>query len=350
MNSLPVTVGLDYSQDPVRICVMDQQGKQLLNRDLPNSAEAIIAAAERLGPVRGVAIEACCGATDLAEELVERAGWNVHLAHPGFVSRMKQNPDKHDYGDARILADLERVGYLPRVWIAPKALRELRVLVRDRQALVQQQRNLKLQIGALLRENRQRCAHSRWTKRWRQWIAQEAQLGEQSRWVMEQRLRRLTWVEGEIKHVEVRLAAVTQDDRLVQWLKSVRGIGAITAWTLRAEIGRFDRFQTGKQLARYCGLSPRNASSGQRQADAGLIKAANPQLRSCLIEAAWSLIQHDPRWRQLAQQLRARGKAGSVVSAAIGNRFMRWLWHQAVRVETGVATGVEAGAVTITAG
>ncbi len=40
---------------------------------------------------------------------------------------------------------------------------------------------------------------------------------------------------------------------------------------LRAEIGRFDRFGSGKQLARFCGLSPRNASSGTRQADAGLV-------------------------------------------------------------------------------
>lgn len=332
MSSLAVTVGLDYSQDPVRICVMDEQGKQLLNRDLPNSAEVIIAAAERFGSVRGVAMEACCGAADLAEELVERAGWNVHLAHPGFVAHMKQNPDKTDYGDAQILADLERVGYLPRVWIAPKALRELRVLVRDRQSLVQQQRALKLQIGALLRENRQRCPHTRWSKRWRQWLEQGAQLGEQSRWVMEQRLRRLAWIEAEIRLVEKRLEAVTADDRLVQWLRSLTGIGPVTAWTLRAEIGRFERFRNGKQLARYCGLSPCNASSGQRQADAGLIRAANPQLRSCLIETAWNLLRHDPRWRQLAQKLRARGKAGSVVGAAIGNRFVRWLWHQAVQV------------------
>jgi len=43
--------------------------------------------------------------------------------------------------------------------------------------------------------------------------------------------------------------------------------------TIRAEIGRFDRFRTGKQMARFCGLSPHNASSGARQADAGLIRA-----------------------------------------------------------------------------
>ena len=34
------------------------------------------------------------------------------------------------------------------------------------------------------------------------------------------------------------------------------GVGLVTAITLRAEVGRFDRFQTGKQLARFCGVTP----------------------------------------------------------------------------------------------
>ena len=97
---------------------------------------------------------------------------------------------------------------------------------------------------------------------------------------------------------------------------------------MRAEIGRFDRFRFGKQLARFCGLSPKNASSGQRQADAGLIRAANPQLRAVLIEAAHRLARLDPQWRALAQRLRNKGKPGSVVAAAVANRWVRWLFHQ----------------------
>ena len=46
---------------------------------------------------------------------MHRAGWSLDLARPGFVKRMKQNPDKSDYTDAQMLADLVRVGYLPRV-------------------------------------------------------------------------------------------------------------------------------------------------------------------------------------------------------------------------------------------
>ncbi len=111
-------------------------------------------------------------------------------------------------------------------------------------------------------------------------------------------------------------------------LLALKGIGLVTAAMLRAEIGRFDRFRTGKQLSRFCGLSPRNVSSGTRQADAGLIKAGNPQLRAVLIQAAHSVKRHDPRWSKLAARLLGRGKPRSVVTAAVANRWVRWLHHQ----------------------
>jgi hypothetical protein len=182
-TTLPLFVALDYSQHAVQLCVLDPQGKVLCNRAVPDSADAIDAV-RRLGNVRGAALEACTGAANLAEEMADRFAWPIHLAHPGFVSRMKQSPDKTDFSDARVLADLERVGYLPRVGIAPQQLRELRTLVRDRQQLAAQRRNLKLSIGALLREHRLRCSYNRWTRAWFAWLQKEASLPEQARWVL----------------------------------------------------------------------------------------------------------------------------------------------------------------------
>ena len=44
--SIPVTVGLDYHQDAVQVCVLDASGRTLLNRELPNEPATIIAAAQ----------------------------------------------------------------------------------------------------------------------------------------------------------------------------------------------------------------------------------------------------------------------------------------------------------------
>jgi transposase len=330
MSTLPVFVGLDYHDSTVQVCVLDTDGKQLGNAGCPNDAHAIAAFVGRFQrPVRA-AIESCGGAANLADELVHQAGWSIDLAHPGYVARMKQNPDKTDYHDARVVADLERVGYLPKVWLAPVYIRELRHLVRYRQQLAKQRCNTRLRLRALLRE--QRCKAPQgvnpWTRAWLAWVQRGAALSLVGRWLAQKHLDELERLAGVIREAEAELGRLTADDADVQRLRHQRGIGPVTAWTIRAEIGRWDRFRTGKQAARFCGLSPRNASSGQRQADAGLIKAANPELRTVLIEAAHRLIRYDAHWRQFAARLRASGKPGSVVAAAAANRWVRRLYHE----------------------
>src|SRR5437899_3943055 len=113
VNAKRLFVGLDYHQDFVQVCVLDESGKVLRNSRVENCRSKIVRAVPS-GALVHSALEACCGAADLADELAERADWSVSLAHPGFVSRMKQNPDKTDYSDARLLADLLPVRYLPK--------------------------------------------------------------------------------------------------------------------------------------------------------------------------------------------------------------------------------------------
>lgn len=322
-------VGLDYHTNFVQVAVMSPSGTLLGNRKVDNDVGSILSAAAAYGPVGRVALEACCGAAELAEQLVQGPGWHVELAHPGYVARMKQTPDKSDFTDAQVLADLTRVGYLPRVWLAPRSVRELRALVRHRAALVDDRRRVKQRVRAVLREQRiATLAEGRpWTVRWQRWLRESAPLSAQGRWVMTQHLRQIEQLTASIAEVEQRLAQVTADDETVRRLQSHKGIGAVTAWILRAEIGQFDRFHSGKQLSRFCGLSPRNASSGQRQADAGLIKAGSTLLRVAVVEAAHRLIRYEPRWRDLAGQMRRRGKPGALIAAAIGNRWVRQLYH-----------------------
>ncbi|HAU36896.1 MAG TPA: IS110 family transposase [Phycisphaerales bacterium] len=323
---------MDYHQSSVQVCVLDPAGSILLNRGLANRWQAIASAVVPLGRMRGAAIEVSCGAADLAEELVDKAGWSVELAHPGYVARMKGSPDKTDFSDARLLADLTRVGYLPRVWLAPPYLRELRRLVRYRQQQVDQRRAIKLRITGLLRDHRLRPAASvkAWSRPWWTWLFEEVLLTmpKASAWILHRHVERLKAAGAEIASVEEALREYPCTDSVVEDLLEERGVGEVTAWGIRAEIGQFDRFGKAKSLSRFCGLSPRNASSGQRMADAGLVKAGSNLLRATLIELAHRLTRYEPRWRAMKEHMRADGKPGSVAAAAVANRWMRGLWHR----------------------
>lgn len=332
MNECNVFVGIDYATAFVQVCALDRDGKQLGNKKIENDCHAIANYVGAFGTNVRAAVEACGGTADLAEQLLQHDGWSIDLAHPGYVQRIKQSPDKTDFSDARLLADLVRVGYLPKVWLAPQYIRELRRLVRYRQDLVDRRRSLKQKIGALLRDLRNQCALTPWTVGWIKWL-RDVELPGESRWVITQQLDELDGINKRIVTAQERLQEVTAEDRIVNKLLEIKGIGLVTACVLRAEIGDATRFRNGKQLARFCGLSPRNASSGERQADAGLIGSCSRQLRATLVEAAHRLKRFDVRWAKLANTMKERGKPGSVIAAAVANRWVRGLYHDLVAIK-----------------
>jgi transposase len=328
-----VFVGLDYHMSFVQVCILDSAGSILGNQRVTNDLSKIVEYVDNVRDgrlLKGAAIETCCGASSLAEQLRERE-WPIDLAHAGICSKMKQSPDKSDFADAHLLADLCRVGYLPRVWLPPKEIRDLRRLCRFRQQLVEQRRDIKLRIRAMLREERIEPTDevgNVWTKSWLAWVKSTEALPEHSRWVMDNHLQDLDRVVAKVKEVEQRMDEATANDAVVKQLRETKGVGLVTAAVMRAEMGAFDRFANGKQLARYCAVTPKNASSGKHNADGGLVKAGSLLLRSMLIEAAHRLARYQPKWREIKEQLKSRGKPASVAAAAVANRWVRKLFWE----------------------
>ena len=331
MTIVQVFAGLDYHEETIRVAILDAEGMESVNRNCPNDVQCVGELILDHGYPNGVAIEACSGAAKFAHELHRHYGWDVRLAHPGYVNRLKQSPEKSDHDDALLLADLLRVDYLPEVWLAPQETLQLRRLVRYRQALAADRKNVKLRIRALLREERTaKAAANPWTKAWLEWIRDEAPLGEHARWVMDRHLKQLESIQQQICEAEKRLEKATQNDAVTQALLQQKGMGLVTAATMRAEIGEFERFKSGKQLSRFCSVTPLNASTGKRQADAGLVRQGNPELRRMVIQAAHRLARYDEKWRDLKLRLIQRGKPPAVAVAAVANRWVRWLYHQMV--------------------
>ncbi len=313
-------VGLDYHSDTIRVCVMSEDGEELGNRSVPSGVGQVIEAVQAVSDVygkrepvyvsiRGVAMEACTGSAEFATRLAAATEWTVRLAHAGAVHRLKQGPDKTDHGDAWHLANLIRVNYLPEVWLADETTRQLRHLVRYRQSLMADAKDIKLRIRSLLKEDviAETCPRTSWTKSWLAWV-QAVPLPEHSRWILDQQLALLSHLQEKIQEVDERMRAATQADPLVQKLLEQEGVGLVTALLLRAVVGRFDRFKNGKQLSRYCGVTPCNASSGKRQADSGLVPAGHEDLRAALIQLAKRLPRHVLRWKEFKARLISRSE------------------------------------------
>ncbi len=333
MEILAVFLGIDYHQDSIQVCVMDAEGKSLGNQSMPSDPQCVQKYLknwiDQKVHVQRVAIEMCCGAATFVDKLKAQTKWHVQLAHTGFVSRMKQTRQKSDNTDAQVLADLARVDYVPQVWLAPEEIRQLRHLVRLRDQHFKNRTAAKLRIRALLRENRFRSMEKPWTIPWLEWLKHCDIFPESTRFILKDHLETIQHHTEKIGEIEKYLTKITQDDLTTQKLLKQPGVGPVTAWTLRAEIGDFDRFTTGKQLASFTGLAPCNASSGEKESTRGLIRSGNRILRKTLIEAAHRLARHEPRWRTLYQRLvEEKHKPKCVAAAAVANRWMRWLFHE----------------------
>lgn len=326
------SVGIDYHEKYLQVCIISPSGEMLLNKQIKNSVKTAVDAVSRYGESACVVAEACNGSASFLDDLRKVTGWQTKLCHPGYAQRMRHNPDKTDKSDGELIADLNRVGYLPEVWLAPPEVRDLRTLVRYRFEQVREMKETKVKVRALLRHNRIKPPeeHGLWTKKGYLWLKENAQLQlrEHSAWVLSRFLHKLLAILEEIKVTEKLIRKYVEKDTLCKRLMEQKGIGFISAAVMRAEIGDFNRFKTGKQLSRFCGVTPRNVSSGEKIADSGLIRAGNPLLKTCIIQGALSLIRYEKTWGEFATNLLNRGKPKGVVVAAVANRWTRRLFHQ----------------------
>jgi transposase len=126
------------------------QGELTISRRIVNDRDTFL---QLLGDPQGgethVALEATYSWEWLAE-LLEEAGYDLHLAHPLRTRAIASARVKTDAIDAKTLAHLLRTGFLPEAYIAPRELRDLRELLRHRATLTRMRSAVKNRVHAIL--------------------------------------------------------------------------------------------------------------------------------------------------------------------------------------------------------
>jgi transposase len=100
-------------------------------------------------------------------------------------------------------------------------------------------------------------------------------------------------------------------------LRSVAGVGEVTAEVVLAELGDVGRFRSARQVVAYAGLAPGHRESAGKTRDLGITKRGSPLLRWVLVEAGWQVVRRSAYWARIYAALkRRRGSRRAIVAVA----------------------------------
>ena len=143
-------IGVDLHRKFSEVCVLDSEGeKQMQQRLYHEDEQQILEFFAQFPQGTPVAVEATRGRMWLADVL-EGLGLDVHLAHCLGVRLIAESRLKTDKVDAWVLAQLLRTGFLPEAYLAPTEVRDNRMLLRHRQAMVSNRTAIKNRVHSLL--------------------------------------------------------------------------------------------------------------------------------------------------------------------------------------------------------
>lgn len=106
--------------------------------------------------------------------------------------------------------------------------------------------------------------------------------------------RQIEQIDQQLAIIDARLLAMHKASEVSRRLAQVPGVGPITAISLTLNVEPA-QFESGRHLAAWLGLTPREHSSGGKQRLGGISRAGNERLRQLLVVGATAVIRHASR-------------------------------------------------------
>lgn len=298
-------VGVDYHVKTVTIAVyLDDEKRFLETTRLDNDDKIIARYMKKLSKQFDLRIcYEASGSGYVFQRKVKALGFHCDVISPSLVPRKPGERRKNDYRDAKRLAEHYAHGLLTVVHPPTVEEESVRSLVRCRFAFKDSIKRVKQQINSLLLGQNHFWKRSKWTHHHRTWLRKLELVTPYQQLVLQEYLSQLDYLESRLQYLNVQIEQIAQSEIYapsVKKLRSLRGIGTLTAMTLIAEITDFRRFGSPRALMAYLGLIPGEDSSGDRRKPGAITKTGNSRCRWLLIEAA----QHYARKPTVSSQLK----------------------------------------------
>ena len=321
-------IAVDLAKSVFEIAVSDRPG-HIVRRERLSRAQFLEFFVNH--PPATVVMEAC-GSAHFWGRRIEELGHRVVLLPPHHV-RPYVRGNKTDRTDTKGILEASRnedIRPVPVKTVAQQILTSLHRLrsawMTERTARLNTLRGLLRELGVFIPVGAREVVPAVWA------LLEDADsdLPDALRPHFAEACLEIRAIEARIKEVEVRLEAMAKELPVVGYLRTIPGIGLLTATALLAFIGDIHRFPSGRHLASYLGLTPREFSSGLKRNLGRISKRGDGYLRTLLIHGARSVLLHartkqPDRLREWAHKL-SQTHVHNKAAVAVANKMARIVW------------------------
>lgn len=337
-NNYDLFVGIDVDQKSYAITHLDH-GSQVRSFKMPADPRSLIQYFQKNFAQKRLAYAYEAGPTGygLYDHLIAQ-GEHCLMINPASLQKAANDRVKTNRLDSQRIAEQLKSGNLKGIRIPTEPYRHLRHLVQLRQVYAQQIMRTKQRIKALLLLENIHIPGGEGRQLWSIRCLQSLRAIP-----MQETLRFKTdFLLHDLDHTRERLLLVLRQLRSfcqqepsihqnLEYLRSLPGFGPIVATYVLARIGNPARLNNVRELGSFCGIVPREYSTGDQIQRGSITHFGDPTIRRLLVEAAWIAIRKDTELQQFYCRVRAKNGTPRGVRVAIV-AVARKLTHRVYRV------------------
>lgn len=263
-------------------------------------------------------------------------GFNNIITNAADVPTSHKEKDRKDdaIDSAKLSRELEN-GSLSGIYILTQHQESLRSLSRLLTQYSRRNAQVKTRIKSFLNllgiKQSLSFTFSNWSRNYLSWLSELEFTESHNRHVLDEHLDELEHIRSKRLKLLKQIREISRTIPVIGFLRTIPGLGQITAFALYTELIDIKRFRSFGNLASYVGLVPSTASSDEKMTIRGMTQRHNCHLRNILIEAAWIAVRMDPAMTSAYNNLTKRmKKTRAIIQIAkkLLNRI-RFIWlHQ----------------------
>ena len=321
-------LGIDLAKQSFQLHGVDASGQVVIKKKL--SRHKLSQFVAQL-PNCLIGIEACGGANHW-RRVFERLGHIVHIIAPQFVKPFVKS-NKNDAADAEAICEAVQrpsMRFVPGKSIQQQDIQSIHRIrsqaVARRTAQANQIRGLLMEYGIIIPKGisyvRQQIPS----------ILEDAEneLSFLFRELLIDLYDEMVHLDQRIKTLEIKLETLCSHNQDCQRLLTIPGVGLLSATALVAAIGDISVFKSGRELAAWLGLVPRQHSTGGQATLLGISKRGDTYLRTLLIHGGRTVVRvaakhKDRRSEWICKLEQRRGKNRAAVAVANKNARTAWV-------------------------